>query len=169
MSENKFYAKSCRWPRVQSKLDIITGWARVGLTDTQIAENLQVPYREFKVMVKNEEALIEALFLGRQAAEITVENALYKRAIGFVYDEVVRERSKVYDEDNQWTGEYRMEKTKSTRKTSLGDVSAQIYWLEHRAPSRWSKIPDKVEETFDDGFIDALKLSASEVWDNDDN
>ena len=70
----------------------IQGWARDGLTEAQIAENLDVSYATFRRYKKASEQIREALKNSKDIADRNVENALYKRAMGYDYDEVTRER-----------------------------------------------------------------------------
>jgi hypothetical protein len=127
--------------RVKPKLDMVTGWARNGLSNAQIALNLGIGESTFGVFLQKHEELQDALYLGRRDAEIVVENAMFKRAIGYKYNEVTRERCKVFDENGQWTGQWEMRIVKKVTKHVLPDVQAQQYWLEHRAPKRWERHP----------------------------
>ena len=127
------------WDKVKGKLDMVRGWARNGLSDAQIATNLGIGETTIYHLKKDYTELEEALLDGRENAEIIVENAAFKRACGYKYKEVTKERQKVYDKDGKWTGEYEYVVTKSVLKEQAGDVGAQIYWLEHRAPKRWPK------------------------------
>lgn len=130
------------WPtKVKPKLELIEGWARNGLSNEQIALNLGVGESTFYSYMKEYPELVDALRTGREDAEIIVENALFKRACGYNFVEAVQERKRVYDEDGNWTGQYEMVTVKRTRKHVEGDVSAQKYWLEHRAPNRWERNP----------------------------
>ena len=72
----------------------------------------------------------------REDAAMLVENALFKRAIGFQSKETTRERK--FDEE---LGRFKIVTTKVVYKQIAGDVGAQQYWLEHRAPTRWEKTP----------------------------
>lgn len=127
--------------KVQPKLDMIEGWARNGMSNKQIALNLGVGESTFQRHLRDYQELKDALRNGREDAEIIVENALFKRACGYNYVEATKERQKVYDEYGDWTGKYEMVSTKRVLKHVQGDVNAQTYWLEHRAPHRWEKNP----------------------------
>lgn len=127
--------------RVKPKLEMVTGWARNGATDSQIYMNLGIGETTWYRFLNEHEELSEALRLGREDAEVAVENALFKRAVGYRYNEVYRERKKVLDEDGEWTGEWELIVTKKVTKHVQPDVNAQTYWLEHRAPKRWEKNP----------------------------
>ena len=66
-----------------------------------------------------------------------VENALYKRAVGYTYNEVTRESVK-----DQATGEESLQVTKVVTKQVMPDTTAQIFWLKNRRPDRWRNRPE---------------------------
>ena len=126
--------------RVQPKLALVTGWCRRGLTKEQISENLGISVQSFDNYMKRYEEFAAAVDKGREEIEIHIENALVKRALGYSWKEVTRERKQV---KNPETGEmeYKLVVTKSVTKHVVPDVGAQQYYLEHRAPKRWERIP----------------------------
>ena len=69
----------------QMKLE---AWARDGLTDDQISHNMGCNIRTFYVWKKNHPQIDAALRAGKEVVDIQVENALFKRAIGYDYEEV---------------------------------------------------------------------------------
>lgn len=117
-------------------LEVLKGWARSGLTDEQIAENCGIAVRTLYEWKNRYPQIMQALKKGKAWADTQVENALFKRAIGYEYDEV--------------TYEYGVE-TKRVKKHVSPDVTAQIYWLKNRRPDLWR---DKREDkgTGDDGY-----------------
>lgn len=121
--------------KVLPRLDLVKGWARYGLTNSQIADNLGIGRSTFGNFAGIHLQLKETLRSAREDAEVLVENALFKRALGYAYREVTRER--VWNEDRQ---DYEMATTKSVTKQVAADVVAIQYWLEHRAPKRWEKV-----------------------------
>lgn len=107
---------------VQPKLSTIEGWARNGLSLVQIANNLGI---SFPSLIKYREShieLLEVLKRGIDEADIEVENSLYKRAMGYRYDEVTLEGG--------------VEKRRVTKEVPP-DVTAQIFWLKNRKPAQW--------------------------------
>ena len=126
--------------RVQPKLDLVVGWCRRGLTNEQVADNLGISLQSFNNYMKRYEEFADAVDRGREPCEIHIENALVKRALGYSYKEVTRERKLVR---NPETGEdeYKLVVTKTVTKHVIPDVGAQQYYLEHRAPKRWERVP----------------------------
>ena len=123
------------------KLFLVEMWARDGLTERQIADNLGVAMSTFCLYKGKYSELSEALTKGKEVADYEVENALFKRACGFTYEEKVKEL--VIDPD---TKEETYKVTKIVEKTALPDTTAQIYWLKNRKPDVWK---DKREQKVD--------------------
>ncbi|CAH8772241.1 hypothetical protein [Paenibacillus dendritiformis] len=128
--KNKYHS------HVEPKLLLIEAWARDGTIDEDIAKKLGVAYSTFREYVKKYPALSAALKKGKEVADIEVENALFRRAVGYQYDEVTREADKVIDPE---TGELVtvMVETKRVTKEVQPDVAAQIFWLKNRRPDKW--------------------------------
>lgn len=104
----------------------LEGWARDGLTDEQIATNMGIVAKTLYEWKNKYSAISEALKRGKEVIDIEVENALYKRAIGYTYEEVKEEEMP----------DGRIRRT-VTIKEVAGDTTAQIFWLKNRKPSEW--------------------------------
>ena len=111
----------------QMKLE---AWARDGLTDEQISHNMGCNIRTFYVWKKNHPQIDAALRADKEVVDIQVENALFKRAIGYDYEEVKTVIETMPD------GEKR-QRAERTRKHVAGDVTAQIFWLKNRKQTVW--------------------------------
>lgn len=137
--------------RVQPKLALVKGWRRRGLSKEQIAENLGISEQSYDNYIKRYEDFADAVEEGADECEIHIENALVKRALGYSYKEVTKERKLV---KNPETGEdeYKLVTTKSVTKHVVPDVGAQQYYLEHRAPKRWERVPS--------AYIDNVQVNA---------
>lgn len=135
-------AKS-KWEEIEGKLMLVEGWARNGLTDEQIAKNLGIAYSTFRVYVKKYSALSAALKRGKEVVDFEVENALLKRALGYEYEEVTKERILKKDEKGvplvniHGVPIYEMVITKKVTKQVAPDTTAQIFWLKNRKPQDW--------------------------------
>lgn len=115
-------AKSKYFTHVEPKLTLIEGWARDGLTDEQIAKNLNIAYSTFKDYKNKYPAFSATLKKGKEVVDYEVENALLKRALGYEYDEVTYENGK---------------ESKRVTKQVVPDTTAQIFWLKNRRPDKW--------------------------------
>ena len=58
-----------------------------------------------------------------------------------------------------------------TKKEVVADTTAQIFWLKNRKPQQWRDKPAEqiMEETENDGFLEALEDTASGDWDNEES
>lgn len=70
----------------------IEGWARDGLINEQIAHNMGISRETLNQWCKRFPAISDALKRNKEVVDIEVENALLKRALGYQYDEVTKER-----------------------------------------------------------------------------
>lgn len=84
-------AKYQQWIEPEGLLKV-EGWARDGLTDEQIAENIGITAATLYDWKKKFFEFSEALKKGKEVVDRQVENALLKRALGYSYTEVTRER-----------------------------------------------------------------------------
>lgn len=115
-------AKSKYLTHVEPKLKLIECWARDGLTDEQIANNLGVSRNTLYKYKDEHIELFEHLKKGKELVDYEVENALLKRALGYNYEEVTYEMG---------------EETKRVVKHVAPDTTAQIFWLKNRKPIQW--------------------------------
>lgn len=122
-------AKSAQAIATEDNLIRIAAWTRNGLTEEQIAKNLGISYSTFKKAKKDPEygnLIVTALIQTKEVVDMQVENMLYKRAMGYSYDEVKEE----------YEGGILTKRTITT-KTVIPDTMAQIFWLKNRKPTEW--------------------------------
>ena len=134
-------------------LTLLEGWARDGLTDEQIANNMGIVPSTLYAWKNKFKEISEALKRGKEVVDIQVENSLLKRALGYKYEEVTRE--KVTD---PVTGFSCLTVTKKVTKEMAPDVTAQIFWLKNRRPDRWRDKP--LERS---GRDDGVKVELGEM------
>ena len=130
----------------------IEGYARDGLTNEQIAHNMGITSETLRVWSNKYPAISEALRKGKEVVDRYVENALYKRAIGYEYEE---EKIYIQEIDGVIT-----ERKEVHKKIALPDTTAQIFWLKNRKPAEWR---DR-RATEHSGYIDTSKR-AEEIED----
>lgn len=140
----------------------LQGWARDGLTDEQIADNIGIRRPTLYEWKKRHPDIANALKKGKEVIDRHVENALLKRAIGYQFDEVTQEAVQVIDPD---TGKYvsKMAEIKRVTKEVQPDVTAQIFWLKNRKPEQWR---DKQEIVHDGKLaldVDIERMSDDEL------
>lgn len=120
-----------RW-QTEKGLTALETWARLGLTDEDIAKNIGIHVATLYEWKNKYSDIAEALTYGKQEADAIVENALYKRAVGYDYEEVTKELR-----INPETKEREMVVTKIVTKNVIPDTTAQIFWLKNRKQDMW--------------------------------
>lgn len=137
----------------------ISAWARDGLTNEQIANNMGVNVKTLYEWCNKYGDFSNALKKSKEVADIQVENALYKKALG--YNATIKKTFKVKEIIYSESGI----KLKEIEKLEVGydevhipaDTIAQIFWLKNRKPDNWR---DKVETNVDiRGFEDLTPLA----------
>ena len=140
----------------------IEGWARDGLTEEQIAENMGICRDTLYEWKKQFSDISDTLKKGKEIIDRQVENALLKRALGYEYEEV----SEKYELGI-------LTERKVTKKQVVPDTTAQIFWLKNRKPIDWKdkRNSDDIEDTstVDDGFMEALNATARDDWNEEED
>ena len=127
-------AKSKYETDVKPRLVEIEAWKRDGLTDEQIYINLGISKQSFYKYKEKYVDFFDSLKKGKEVADIEVENALFKRAIGYKYKEVIKEVKEIDGKKSTYI--------KEVIKEIPGDVGAQIFWLKNRKSSKWKDKQD---------------------------
>lgn len=133
----------------------VEGWARDGLTDEQIAHNMGVAYSTFRVWKTKYMALSAVLKRGKDVPDREVENALFKRALGYKYSEVTKENV---------GGSLLV--TKVVTKEIAPDTTAQIFWLKNRKPSVWGDRQDHAKGLPENNLSAAIENAVKEGFDD---
>lgn len=131
----------------------IEAWARDGLTDEQIADNIGIVKSTLYEWKNKYKEFSDALKRGKEVVDIEVENALFKNAVGGFVEE---EKTYVSEVDGVMT------KRKEIFKRYIKpDTTAQIFWLKNRKPNQWRDKPKDETTTTEDRianiFIDIDK------------
>ena len=136
----------------------IEGWAKDGLTNKQIAKNMGVSLNVFNRWKAENEVFAGFLKKSKDVADKEVENALFKRAVGFEFTETTEER--VF---NPLKNKFEMVVTKKVHKVVLPDTTAQIFYLKNRKPDEWRDRREiESTEAIDklDGILSGIKAAA---------
>ena len=126
----------------------IEGWARDGLTDAQIAHNINIHVSTLCEWKDKYPQLAEALKRGKAPVDIEVENTLLKTALGYTI--TVKEPVKVKIEKfKPGTGRIVEERVEMVEREVHvpPNITAQIFWLKNRRPDRWRDKPIETSTT----------------------
>lgn len=149
-------AKYTEWITEEGLLKI-EGWARDGLTDKQIADNIGIRRPTLYDWKKKYSDISDALKRGKEVIDRQVENALLKRALGYEYVETTKELT-----------DLGLTVTKQVTKQVAPDTTAQIFWLKNRKPQEWRDKKEtevtgnlNVNNPFSDLSVEELRKLAS--------
>jgi hypothetical protein len=154
---------------VKPKLHLITQWCKNGSTDEQIYKKLRISKDSFYDYKKKHPEFTDALKIGKDDADDLVESALFKRALGYEYEET--EESETYNPETGQTV-----KTRKIIKHLVADTTAQIFWLKNRRPDRWrnndrldiNTTSAQVEDSAIESTLSILKAREVEKKEKDD-
>lgn len=132
-------------------------WARDGLTDKDMANNIGIAQSTFNEWKNKYPELKDTLKKNKEVADIIIENALYKKATGYnvLLKKTFKVKEVIYNDNGK--------RLKETEKLVEGydemhipaDTTAQIFWLKNRKPDDWR---DKREMAVDANFEDLTPL-----------
>lgn len=143
-------SKAEKW-LTEKSLSIIAGWCRQGLSDEQIANNMGIDDSTLYRWKKKYHEFCECLEENKDIADLEVENALFKRATGYVTEEVT------YSLDE--TGN--LIPVKKVQKEVVPDVTAQKYWLTVRS-QKWREGMQDAENPILNSLLGLLKTEKGE-------
>ena len=107
-------------------LTLLEGWARSGLTDEQIAHNMNIHVSTLYDYKNKYPSISESLKKGKEVVDFEVENALLKKALGYT---VALNKQRVTKDGD-------VIDTKEDVHIAP-DTTAQIFWLKNRKPKEW--------------------------------
>lgn len=141
--------------RTKDGLLQIAAWARNGLIDEQIAHNMGIRRSTLSEWKKRFPDIADALKKNKNIVDIEVENALYKRAVGYEFEETTIE---IDDEGKK--------KFKKTKKQMAPETLAIIFFLKNRKPEDW-RDKREVEVKGEISMTNALKAARERVIKNE--
>lgn len=130
--------------------------AAAGLTNQEMAKTMGIATSTFNKWRKDREEFEEAVQMGKGIADAKVEKSLFKRALGYDYEE-----KKVITTIDPKTGETLPVRIEKVTKHVPPDTTAQIFWLKNRKPEDWRDRRDVA--VADEGEITFNIVRASEM------
>lgn len=137
----------------------IAGWARDGLTNEQIAENMGISATTLYEWKNKYAEFAEALKINKEIADRYVENALYKSCMDRVIK--VRKAFKVkhvkYDNGKRVSEDEEVV-TAEEEVPIPANTTAQIFWLKNRKPEDW-RDKQQIEHSGEVNIAQTLKAA----------
>ena len=136
-------------------LTLLKGWARDGLTDEQIAHNMNISCSTFYKYKNEYSEITESLKKGKEVVDYEVESSLLKKAFG--YNAKVLKHIKVKKADYNDEG-YKVNEREEIVEVYdevhiPADVTAQIFWLKNRKPDKWREKQQEAPNNENDHVI----------------
>lgn len=136
----------------------IEGMVRDGATNKQVAEYLRYSETYFCELLKKTPELSEVFTRARRPLTVSVENSLYRRAIGMKVKTVTKRW--MVGPDGKQTD---IEIIQETESEVPPDPKAIAFWLTQRKPEVWNKQPQKIDVTTGGNpFLELIKKASEE-------
>lgn len=134
-------------------LKLIAGWRRNGIPMTTIAtDHVGVSKTAWWGWYRESEDLRKAVATSKDVANMSVEEALYRRAVGYDYWEETWELVE---------GEVIL--TKKYKKHLPPDTKAILHWLFNRMPNIWRSVQEPLEQSQYTETIKNILVAMKEV------
>lgn len=134
-------------------LQLIAGWRRNGVSLIEIAtKNIGISKTAWWGWYKESEDLRKACATAKEVADYTVEDALFRRAVGYDY----------WEEDWELVeGEIIL--VRKRKKHLPPDTKAILSWLYNRLPNVWRATQEPIEKTQYAETIQSILVAMKEV------
>lgn len=116
---------------IKGKEEVLIADCRNGADQAGLAKRVGCGYTTFKKILRRHPELREILKEGNEEADLKVESALYRRALGYEYEETSTEVRV------DPSGGANTTFVKKTKKFIPPDTTAQIFWLKNRNSENW--------------------------------
>ena len=134
-------------------LILIAGWRRNGVALTEIAtKHIGVSKTAFWGWYRESEELRKACAVAKDVADSAVEDALWRRAVGYDYWEEVWDLIE---------GELRL--SRKFKKHMPPDTKAIMQWLFNRLPLQWRALQEPLQDTQYTETIKNILVAMKEV------
>ena len=150
------------------RLTLLTAWARDGLVDGQIAKNMGVSEATLYNYKNKYPEIKKALQKGKEIVDIEVENALFKKALGYniTVQKAFKLKDVVYGENGKKISETERIEYAEEEIHVPADTTAQIFWLKNRKKAQWR---DKVEYEANTDELNKVKELLSKISEGANN
>ena len=129
-------------------LDWIRIWVAKGATCQEIADKLHISRESLNQYKNKYPDVYNALMAPRGEADDQIETALFRRCIGYNYEEVSRRQTIGKNDSLIWL-------EKRMTKHLPPDFNSIQFWLTNRRPEEWKRMPERknLKEESDNGIV----------------
>lgn len=141
--------KVTRYKLFAERYEVIVQWARNGLTKQEIAKEMRISTSTLNTWEKKCPDIVEALKEARAYAHARVENALFKKAVGFRIkrQQPVKKKVQDYDGVGKKIGEHEEIELIEIEEEVPPDMGAIAFYLKNNMPQKYrDKWPEKLDE-----------------------
>lgn len=134
---------------IPERREVITQWARNGCTKEEIAENMGISSSSLRDWIKKCPDIGEALKEARAYAHARVENALFRKAVGFTIErqQPVKRKVAEYDGVGKKIGEHEEIEIQTISEYVPPDMGAIAFYLKNNLPNKYKdKWPDQPDD-----------------------
>jgi hypothetical protein len=109
----------------------------LGCNDKELASFFEISVSTLNKWKLDYKEFSESLKGGKIIADGSIADKLFKRAMGFYYDEVTFEKTSLFETVETENIKKDAYKKKVIRKYVIPDVGAQTLWLKNRQKNKW--------------------------------
>lgn len=158
-------AKYQEWVNDPDKRTLLSGWARKGLSDEQIAKNIGISRSTLNEWKKKYPVISDTLKKSKEIADTEVENALYLKCIGHKVQlkKTFKVRKIEYNDSGRKIKEEEHLEAGEDEVYIPPDTKAIIFWLTNRAREDWKERQNIQEEQEEAGESGVIMLAPADV------
>ncbi len=157
--------KTGKFKIIKDNLPQIERFAKHGYSPEEICKYLGIEEKLFKEYSVKSDELAKILKNAAIEADLAVEEALLKRAVG--YETVEEYHVYIPETDKEAAkGSVKLKEIKKVKKFVPPDASSAMAWLINRRSTRWSKNPTAGSELANQEIIRLKRIAAQETEEN---
>ena len=165
---------SIKWILIPEREEVISTWARNGLTKEEIAEQMGTSRSTLAEWEKKCPDISDALKNARAYADARVENALFKKAVGYTVKvpREIRHKHIKYNSDGRKTEEIEDVEITMVDEYVHPELGAIAFYLKNRMPDKyrdkWPEISKDEQEQAGRIALSAFAQAVAAVMDDDE-
>lgn len=157
--------KWTEWENRKDNLNVLSAWARAGLTDEQIAKHIGISRSTLSEWKKKYPNIAEALNTGEEFSNRLVEHSLYKMTQGFhvTVKKAIKVKKIEYDPSGKKISEKEEIELAEETEYIKPDIKAIIFYAKNKMPEIWQERVTAEPEENGSGIIVLTPAKATEL------